>query len=307
MRGGRDDAEAIAYLQQSGDRAERLGAPEEAIGHYQRALALLATVPETDVRTSQELALLIGLGQQFLASKGYAHPDVQRVHDRARSLCRRIGRSSQWVHALSGLGLFYSIRAEYGVARELYEQILDAAQSAGDLALISVADRVLGYLAAVTGEYAAARVHLERALAAFDPGWERDWLFRHPHDHAAVCHTFLSWSLWPLGYGDQALEHSRRALAGAEVSSRPINMAHALGLAAVFHAMRHDVATCRAKSEAAIAVSADKGFPFWEAMGMCTAAGRWVNREWWLKGWPSCVREWSLSGPAGPGNRIRAA
>ena len=224
-------------------------------------------LPQTDERTGQQISLLISLGQQLLASKGYAHPDVQRVHDRARMLCRQMGRSSQLVPALSGLGLFYSIRAEYGIARELYEQILDAARSSGDLALIAVADRILGYLAAVTGEFAGARAYLEQALAAFNPEWERDWLFRHPHDHAAVCHTFLSWALWPLGYGDQALEHSRRALARAEASSRPIDMAHALGLAAVFHASRHDAATCQVKAEAAIAVSTDKSLPFWEAIG----------------------------------------
>ena len=160
---------AAGYLQQAGERAERLSAPQEAIGHYQRALALLASLPETDVRTSQELALLIGLGQQFLASKGYAHPDVQRIHDRARSLCGRIGRSSQWVRALSGLGLFYSIRAEYGVARELYEQILDQPRAPATLR----SSRWLigsGLLGGRHGRICSARVHLERALAAFDPG-----------------------------------------------------------------------------------------------------------------------------------------
>ena len=258
---------AVAYLQQAGERAERLSAPQEAISHYQHALELLAMLPQTDERTSQELSLLISLGQQILASKGYAHPDVQHVHDRARRLCRQMGKTSQLVPALTGLALFYSMRAEYDVARGLYDEILDVAQSSGDPALVTVADRDYGYLDAVTGELVPARAHLERALAACDPERERDWLFRYSHDHAAVCHTFLSWALWSLGYGDQALDHSRRALARAEATSRPFGMAHALGLAAVFHSMRDDAATCRAKAEAAIAVSTDKGFPFWEAIG----------------------------------------
>ena len=258
---------AAGYLQQAGERAERLSAPQEAIRYYQHALELLAVTTETDERTSQELALLIGLGQQLLASRGYAHPEVQRVHDRARRLCRQMGKTSQLIPALTGLALFYSMRAEYDIARGLYDEILDVAQSSGDPALVTVADRDYGYLDAVTGELVAARAHLERALAACDPEQEQDWLFRYSHNHAAVCHTFLSWVLWPLGYGDQALDHSRQALARVEVSSRPLDLAHALGLAAVFHSMRHDAATCREKAEAAIAVSADKGFPFWEAIG----------------------------------------
>ena len=44
-------------------------------------------------------------------------------------------------------------------------------------------------------------------------------------------------------------------------------MAHALALAAVFHSLRHDADACRVKAEAALAVSTDKGFPFWEALG----------------------------------------
>ena len=258
---------ALNYLQRAGDRAERLSAPQEAISHYQHALELLATLPQTDERSGQQISLLISLGQQLLVCKGHAHPEVQRTFDRARSLCRQIGAPQQLIPALYGLSLYYSIRTEYGVTRELYAEILATAKRTGDPVLVATANRGLGYLATVTGEFAPARAYLEQALNECDPERVQNWLLKHPHDHAVASHGWLSWALWLLGYRKQSLNHTRQALALAEVKAQPFDVAFALMLAFTLASWDRDVEACQVKAEVALGISTDKGFPLWEALG----------------------------------------
>lgn len=260
---------AVHYLRQAGELAGRLGAPQEAIAHFQRGLQLLAARPDTTERVGLEISLLNSLGPQLIAGRGYAHPDVQQIYDRARALCRPLEPSPPLVPALRGLGAFYSLRAEYGVAHELYEQISAIAGRSGDRALLSVADRLQGYLAVVTGAVVPARVFLERALSNYDPVRESTDLALSAdlQDPITACHTWLSWAVWALGHGDQALAHSRQARAAAETVGRTFDVTFALGLAATLHTLRHDAGAARDTGASAIAIASSKGFPFWLAAG----------------------------------------
>jgi adenylate cyclase len=73
--------------------------------------------------------------------------------------------------------------------------------------------------------------------------------------------------LWALGYPDQALKRSREALALAQELSHPFTLAFALGLSAAFHYFRREVIEAYKQAEATIAISSQKGFPFWGSVG----------------------------------------
>ena len=69
-------ARAVYYHQLAGEHALRLSAQAEAINHYRRSLALLATLPETAGTIRQKIDGQLALGAALLAIQGYASPEV---------------------------------------------------------------------------------------------------------------------------------------------------------------------------------------------------------------------------------------
>ncbi len=256
---------AVTYLRRAGERAERLNGIQEAIGHTQNGLRLLAAQPETIERLEQEFLLWNSLGWEHEALGGYGHPEVQRAIDRARTLCERIGTSPQMVPVLFGLHCFYGMRAQYDTVREFDDEIGRIAVEANDPVLMAIHDRARGHIATVTGEFASARGYLEQALVIRRP--EHGWHFQQGLEHAPVCRSFLSWVLWFSGCGDQALAHSHQAVAAAEGTGQSIVIAHVLSLAAVFHGLRHEPDASLGRAEAALAIATAKGFPLWQGLG----------------------------------------
>jgi predicted ATPase len=130
------------------------------------------------------------------------------------------------------------------------------AEDAGELTKLMVAHAGLGIVLLLSGEFAAARDHLEQASPRFDWG---QWDFGAFN---AFYPCFGAWALWALGYADQASKWSREALALAEALSRPGPLANALTLTAVFHMFLRDPRMAQERTEAATAIATEHGIPF---------------------------------------------
>ena len=95
------------------------------------------------------------------------------------------------------------------------------AQSVQDPYLLSVAHLGLGATLYWLGELPSARPHLEQAIALYDPQ-------KHPRpasstaDPRVDCLSYAAWTLWSLGYPDQALKRSHEALALAAGAVSPL-------------------------------------------------------------------------------------
>jgi predicted ATPase len=120
----RNTKKAIEYSKLAGERAVKGSANAEAISHLNTALRLLETLPDTPERAQQELVLQVALGAPLIGTKGWAAPEVGKAYGRSRDLCRQIGEAPQLFTVLFGLCTHYIVRAEYGTARELAEQLL---------------------------------------------------------------------------------------------------------------------------------------------------------------------------------------
>jgi predicted ATPase len=79
---------AVVYWQRAGRRASERSAYVEAISHLRKGLEVLQTLPDTPVRTQQELELQTTLGPALIATKGYGALEVAQAYTRARELCR---------------------------------------------------------------------------------------------------------------------------------------------------------------------------------------------------------------------------
>ena len=259
---------AVEYLELAGHQAVQRSANEEAVRYFTTAIERLQALPDTSERRQHELALQVALGVPLTATKSWAALEVGNVYRRARKLCEQLGDSPELFPVLSGLQAFYFVRAEYKPAHELAEHLLRSAQSQQDPALLVVAHNALGIVLFARGELALARTHLEHGSALYDAQQHHALAFRYLSlDLGVHCLNYTAEALWLLGYPEQALQRSREALSLAQALSHPFSLAMVLSWAARLHQYRREGQAVQDRTEAALALSTEQGFPFWLAWG----------------------------------------
>ncbi|MBI3245593.1 MAG: AAA family ATPase [Deltaproteobacteria bacterium] len=258
--------QAVLAWQQAGQQAIERSAEREAISHLTTGLALLRTLPDTIERAAQELTLLVGLGPALMAIKGYAAAEVTEVYAQAHALSQRVGDTPELFPALLGLATSALIRGEFRTAHDLGEQLLHFAQREQDSALLVEAHYILGTTLFHLGELAAARQHLEQGIALYDFQQHRFLAFRYGQDPGVFCLCYLTRILWFLGYPDQALHQSRKAVALATELKHPFSSTLAATFAAVVAQLRREETVTLTEAATAIALSTEHSFAFYLAM-----------------------------------------
>jgi tetratricopeptide (TPR) repeat protein len=269
---GRDYRRAVQYLQRAAERATQRSAYEEALAHLTKGLELLKTLADTPERVQQELTLQLALNDALVTVKGYTVPEVEKTVTRAWELSQQLGETPQLFPVLWRRWLFYHNGWKFQTARELAEQMMHLAQRVQDRYLLSIAHACTGFPLYWRGELTSARTHLEQGIALYDPQ-QHPRPTVHTADPRVNCLSYASWTLWRLGYPNQALKRSQEALALAEGLSHPVSLAYALGFAALFHLLRREGQLAREQAEAVITLSTEQGFPFWLAFGTMVRGG----------------------------------
>src|SRR4029078_3860874 len=90
----RDAENAQRYLEIALDHCLRVSAYREALVHANRALELIAELPDTPERARREFHLILRCTARTKALCGWSSPDLKPRYDRARELMRRIGDDS---------------------------------------------------------------------------------------------------------------------------------------------------------------------------------------------------------------------
>jgi class 3 adenylate cyclase len=101
------NAQAIPYWQRAGQSAVQRSANVEAVAHFRKGLALLATLPDSPARLQQELDLLTSLGPVLTTTSGPGLPAVEEVYSRARVVPTGGGAPAALPGALGALAVLY--------------------------------------------------------------------------------------------------------------------------------------------------------------------------------------------------------
>jgi predicted ATPase len=258
----------MVYWQNAGQRAIERSANVEAVEHLIKGLEILKTLPETPERAQQELTLHLALGTPLLMIKGHTASEVEQTYARARELCQQVGETQQLLPALYGLWLFYLNQAQFQTARELGEQCFTLARRTQDPALQQDAHHMLGTTLFHLGELVSAHAHLEQAIALYDPRQGRFRAFSRGADPTVSCLSRSAWTLWMLGYPEQALVRSHEALTLARELSHAYSLAFALHYTAMIRLFRREARLAQEWAEATIALSREQGFVYWLGGGM---------------------------------------
>jgi predicted ATPase len=251
---------AVRAWQQAGEQAARRNAHHEAITALRKALALLATRPDSPERTRQELTLQLTLGELLMAIKGIAAPEAGEVFAQARTLCQQLGEPPELGPVLYGLYRSHAGQGRVRAAEEVSQQLFSLAQRQPALGTLLEGHLAMGGAALFRGDFVAARAHLEqgRSLANVLP-------FPSPPLRGGFVAgveplVWLELALWALGYADQAQQRGQEALAVARQVEHPPSLWVAECFAAMLCQCRRDVAGTLAHAQVAMALAAAQGF-----------------------------------------------
>lgn len=258
--------QALVYWQKAGARASQRSAHAEAIQHLTRGLELLSALPSTPQRNLVELDMQTALGREIIAAKGLGAPEAILVYGRARDLCRQLGEAPpQLFPVLRGINLYYVMRADLHGAYEIAEQLLKLGQRLNDPAILVPAFHAMGVPMFYSGQFEQAQAYLQQGFQLYDREAHRGLGQLYGFDPGVTCLCWLAWTLWYLGYPDQAVKVGEAGQALAEELKHPLSLAYALQYLSRVHQFRRDRRAAQAAAEACIKLSTDHGFPDWLA------------------------------------------
>ena len=167
-----------------------------------------------------------------------------------------------------GLWVFHTARAEHRTAQQLAEECRGTGNAANDQDLLMLAHHAAGVTLSALGQHSAALKELQQAIAIHDPDRHASMAFAYGQDSGVACRCQAAFSLWFLGYPDEARRLNEEAVALAERINHPYSLAAALDYSAWVDQLRGDSAAAQKHAENAIAISMKHDFVFWLLTGM---------------------------------------
>jgi predicted ATPase len=199
--------------------------------------------------------------------KGLFSYPLGETYTRAQQLCQHLEAPQQLFPVLRGLWNYYLVRAELQTTHAQGEQLLTLAQQAQDPVMLVTARYALGRTLFFLGTVASAHTHFAQGIALYDSQQFRTAMFLYGGDAGVICHSLSAWTLWYLGYPDQALARNQQAVTLAQQRAHPFSLSFALGVAAIFHQFRREERWTQERADAAMRVAMEQGFPYWMALG----------------------------------------
>jgi class 3 adenylate cyclase/predicted ATPase len=259
---------AIDYLRKAGQRANESSANAEAIGHLKLALELLQSLPDGPEHKRKALDLQAMLAQAMIAGRGYAAPETREILLQAKALTDEHTEVSQKCTILYGIWASYYVAGDVAMQQKAASEFLAEVERHDDTASLCLSHRTLGTTYVQMGEFATARQHLERARELYDPEHHSQSKYLYGQDIGATALSYLCWTLWHLGYVDEAIAVAGEATKRAEALSHPFTLAyticHARGMMDIFRRCADET---RSYANTVISICTEHDFPFWAAGG----------------------------------------
>ncbi|AMV28434.1 Serine/threonine-protein kinase PknB [Gemmata sp. SH-PL17] len=259
---------AIDYWLRAGRRARAAFANAEAIEHLRRGLGVLAARPESPDRDALELQFQIPLAVALMTARGYAHPDLESVHARARELCERLGPSAPLFHVIWGNWALRLIRDELDEANRLAGELCELADRRADRGMRVESDFAVAITSLFRGEFARCRAAATRCRELEDAGAALAHSAHTGQNVGMAYRCYAGLAAWYLGFPDEAAARMREAVEFARGLGHPFSHAYALHHAGWLAYLLRDGESGIRYGNECVAVSEEQGFAFWKALGI---------------------------------------
>jgi predicted ATPase len=228
--------QALDHWELAGGHSLARSAYKEAIVSLENGVRLCSAIKDEQRRHAREQELQVQLGQALIADQGYAAPATLRAFERALALAERLGDVSLQLPPLWGQWAGYHI---IGGSYIVGPHPSDLAQRFAALAEVQpesgprlVGFRMLALERFYEGRFKEALALTERALDSYDPAVHRSLFRRFGQDPRTGAANYKAFTLWHLGFPDQAASTIEANLAWA----RDLNHANTTGIALCYGA-----------------------------------------------------------------------
>ena len=246
---------ATAAWKKAGEAAYSRRAFKEAAENLRRALTMLKALPESLTRDALELEVVSTLVQALQLTGGYSAPETVEVAQRARLLAEKSGNLAQLVLQLHGTWAALLVAGEYVSAAAIAAQLLELAEREGShqsLGLSHYAQLVARFYC---GDLLGVEQHfaqLSRFLQSAD--------FRELPGAIVISIGIASATAWTMGRAEQACERIVQAIAFAEESQNPYDLAYGRYFEGALYWLLGEAPQAQAAAEKALVLSEEHGF-----------------------------------------------
>jgi predicted ATPase len=270
---------ALNYLSVARERARSRSALNEAVSHIQRALQLIATLPEDESRRREQLELQIALVGTLQQQKGYAHPVVVAAYAKARGLLEGIAEPE--MH----LAVHYHLFAAHYIGGQSIEMLDDAnaflaiakQQQESNPTVTGhrlIGSRLVGTAHLIRGNIGEATTRLHEALAGYDRIQHaptspvgQALRGRFVQDIGVAADSYLSWALWLSGRLGQVAQHADAAMAKARQSGHIHSLFYALWHAGIAYVLLRDSERVQRLGSELTKLADEHELEYWQALG----------------------------------------
>jgi len=267
-------AEAVCHWARAAEMASGRSGYAEAAAHLTRALDLLLTLPQpAPAGTPQELPLRIALGLVQSEYLGYS-AQTDRTYARVLELLGRPGaKPPDEEPSLWGPFSFYFARADFQIAYEVAQRMIDFGQQLRRPYFLAVGHRMAATVLFTWGELTRAQLEMERALA-YSSGRDveqhravaRRLVMAEKHwvDPTVMALAYAAIIRSAAGQPDDARVASAGALGLAEQIGHPFTLCYALTYTALACQLQHKAEEVVHFAGRAVALGREHRFLLWE-------------------------------------------
>ena len=257
----------------AGQRSLQRSALVEAAEQLTRSLAQIETLPATPALRREAIELQVAFATVLFHVKGYTAPVTIAAFERADAMIEQaeaLGERPEGEDALLRFSVLYGqwtgnhSAGNLAKALEVAKHFLVVAERQRLSAPLLMAHRVMGATLCLSGEFGAARRHLDQAVALYRPEEHRPLAARFGQDIGVAALGYRSYVLCRLGYPESALRDVDRALKLARELGQAGTLLYTLMFAGMIELSCSRFGMAEARVEELLALSEKYGLSFWK-------------------------------------------
>jgi class 3 adenylate cyclase/predicted ATPase len=268
---------AAAYWGKAGLRSLDRSALVEASEQLARAISQIETLPSTPSRRQAQMKLQVMLVASLAHFKGMASPETTAAMERANLLIEQAQARGEppedplllfivlWVFCQAN-----AVAGNIEAFRDVATRILSLAEKQQASAPLMIGHGCMGVCLMLGGEIEGGKIHLDQAVALYNPAEHRPNVSRFGQDLGVVASVFRSIALWMLGYPESGLADADRAVKDARAIGHAASLMYGLALADLTHMLCGNYVAEDRRELAALAD--EKGSLFWKTVALSIEA-----------------------------------
>jgi class 3 adenylate cyclase/tetratricopeptide (TPR) repeat protein len=257
-------AQAINWWERAALRSAARYNNIEAVGQFNRALALLTQLADDSSTQRREFELRIALIEPLYATHGYSGTEVEQNYARLLELSQNLGETRQLLRILWGRAGGALVRCDFPRAYEYVGSFLELARQAGDATSAAQGVRISAMIALASGELVVARERFLEVIDAFEREGTATTLGNYLTIPRPTTLAQYSIAAQQLGRLDEAEELCMRSLVEARDSGHHLTSCYAIYHCAMKAMIEQDPATVFSLAEELVEIMNRHHVFYWE-------------------------------------------